>query len=415
MYDEIIEYLKKEIKEAYERYMLGRKDDKVALLDLAKFFNIPIDGNRIKDYVVDSINFDYPSIRIFDAKTKTLYISNYTNNAELLNTYGGPVKYDSVISINPEREEKRLHYIENGNPIITRMTFNDGEYGLVFERQEDHSVGIFKNAGIRMAIRYLKNNISDEISLINRIYKTKKNYDFFEQIYINPKLRQVDKYCHVENNNVIYGINDCKQKNICDRLDGICFESTESIKSANANVLNYLPFNMNAKDYSLLKKENIYSAMIFSVGIGINNYSLQIYKGSDVINVIYCEKYFHETTEEMNRKYSLPNLSNGTILSEEIKNVLSSLQERLGDSAFMGIISKELNYFSTRIDIKKGLIKEKTDPLSPKIFIDKTFDEICSIIAQNKCNYFRLIKEQFEEVLNSQEKSQEKVFTLSKK
>ena len=63
------------------------------------------------------------------------------------------------------------------------------------------------------------------------------------------------------------------------------------------------------------------------------------------------------------------------------------------------MIKNELNTFGTKIDvidIRKETVQEEPDPISPKLFIDKPFDEICSLVSEKKDDYFKLIKEQFE-------------------
>ena len=137
-----IEYLKRAIKRTYKRYIGERTDEKATLLDVAKFFNIPIDETRLKDYVVKEIDYKVPSIEIMDENNNISYIANYTGDLDLLN-FSGPTQFNSIVSISPTRKEERLYYIGSETPIITKMTFSDGEYELVFERQMSNSVGLF--------------------------------------------------------------------------------------------------------------------------------------------------------------------------------------------------------------------------------------------------------------------------------
>ena len=54
--------------------------------------------------------------------------------------------------------------------------------------------------------------------------------------------------------------------------------------------------------------------------------------------------------------------------------------------------------------------------LSPKLFIDMPFEEIYSMINENRDDYFRLIKEQFEMAINMREslgKGQSKILKPS--
>lgn len=413
MYQDRIEYLKRAIKRTYKRYTGERTDGKATLLDIAKFFNIPIDESRTDDYTIKKIDYTTPSIEIQDEKNDITYNATYTGNADLLN-FSGATEFNSVISTSPLRKEESLYYIGGEIPIITKMTFTDGEHELVFEREMANSVGIFVNDGVRMAVRYLQNIVYDgrdvKQPLFNRIYKNSyRNEKFdgvFEQTYTYGPYRFIkwddtqDKYAYIRNNNVIYGINELEQKGLCNYLRGICFESTDIPAS------DYFPINMHAKDYPLLSEDNINSAMIFRFGTGdALHHSLQVYKSNDAISIIFhSEKHHYEENYRVvtiaNEEYGLPILSDGTISSEEIQNILASLQVRLSDNDVLDIIANELNTFGTKIDIRKGIVQAKPDPISPKLFIDKSFDEICTLVSANKAVYFGLIKEQFETAAN---------------
>ena len=135
-----IEKLKSAIKITYKRYTGERTDGKATLKDVAKFFNIPVDRKRTEDYIISKIDYDTPSIEIKDQKNNISYAATYTGRAELLDFYG-PTQFNSVISTSPIRTEENLYYIGNDTPIITKMTFTDGEYELVFEREMPNSVG----------------------------------------------------------------------------------------------------------------------------------------------------------------------------------------------------------------------------------------------------------------------------------
>lgn len=406
-------YLKRAIKRTYKRYTGERTDVKASLKDVTDFFNIPINEERIDDYVIKNIDYDTPNIEVLDTKENISYTATYTGDAHLLN-YFGPIQFNSVVSTSPVRKEEILYYIGNETPIITKITFTDDEYELAFEKEMANSVGVFVNDGVRTAVRYLQNVVYDgqnlKQPLFNRIYENSyrnKEIEIFEQVYtyglnhfINWDGSQ-DKYSYVKNNNVIYGINELEQKALCNKFCCICFENTAVPKRKD-----YFPFNMNAEDYPLLNKDNTNSAMIFKVitedGI---RHSLQLYKSNEVISVIYNAKkhcYEGESCVETisDKGYTLPNLSDGTISSEEIKNILSSLPKELGDNTIFDIISNELNEFGTKIDIRKELIQETLDPLSPKLLIDKTNDEICNMIGQNKETYFKLIRDQFDSATN---------------
>ena len=411
-----IEKLKSAIKITYKRYTGERTDGKVTLKDVAKFFNIPVDRKRTEDYIISKIDYDTPSIEIKDQKNNISYAATYTGRAELLDFYG-PTQFNSVISTSPIRTEENLYYIGNDTPIITKMTFTDGEYELVFEREMPNSVGFVIQDGIEMSIKYLQNITHNDkvvkkqlFRKIYKIYENKSNNEnfnsSFERFYTFGTQHRIkwgnsqDKYIYLTKTGVVYGINESEQKEIYNYLRGICFENTDipSIKS-------YFPLNLDSKDYPLLNDSNIKSAMILKMRTKDSvNHSLKIYK-SDVISVMYLSNKLEKFNEDYHYKtiaqeeYGLPNLSDGTITSEEIQHILSSLQKRLGNSIVFNVIKNELNTFGTKIDvidIRKEAVQEEPDPISPKLFIDKPFDEICSLVSEKKDDYFKLIKEQFE-------------------
>lgn len=119
MYQDRIEYLKRAIKRTYKRYTGERTDGKATLLDVAKFFNIPIDKSRMEDYIVEKIDYTTPSIQIKDEKNDITFTAVYTCNADLLNFSGG-MQFNSVISTSPIRKEEVLYYIGSETPIITK-------------------------------------------------------------------------------------------------------------------------------------------------------------------------------------------------------------------------------------------------------------------------------------------------------
>ena len=72
------------------------------------------------------------------------------------------------------------------------------------------------------------------------------------------------------------------------------------------------------------------------------------------------------------------------------------LDTEFEDNTFIQFVIKELETFGNRMDIQKGVLEEELDVLLPKVFIDKTFAEIYDLVSSDKEEYFRIIKEQFE-------------------
>ena len=68
----------------------------------------------------------------------------------------------------------------------------------------------------------------------------------------------------------------------------------------------------------------------------------------------------------------------------------------LQKEVYHGTIPNELNNFDTETDIKKGMLQEEFDLVFLKLLMNKSFDEICSLVSANKDFYFSLIREQLE-------------------
>ncbi len=410
-----IDNIKREIRKLFKKSLGNQTNSKLALIDLGKYFNIPIDSTRIDDYQIKSFDYNIPFMEIEDKRDKTQYRSIYTGVAELLN-YFGPEQFNNVTSISPKKKEENLYYIGSDKPIISVMTFTDGEYEMIFERETPNNFRVVSNNGVKMAIRYCQNlEVQDEKvkqPLLNKIFKQIYQDDMvsgvFEQVYTYGSENYIkwhdcfSKYSGLERDSVIYGVNEFIKKGFCNYMHGVCFENMS------VPINPYLPSQIDFMTYPLLEDNNIKSTIIFKFGTGENlHHELQIYK-SDNIRILFNTKKIHINRQSFkinkeiicNEDYSLPILDNGNITSAEIQAILSSLNSRIKDEIALEIISNELNTFRTKIDIRKGLVSEKLDELSPQKFIDKSFADIATLISSQKKEYFQLIKNQFEKVAN---------------
>ena len=129
------------------------------LLNVAAFFNIPIDESRINDYIVKK---NTSPLEIIDTKNKILYNSAYIDEVVASN---GLARLNRVISLSPSRKEERLYYIGSETPIITRVTFVDGGYELVFEREIPNSDCTVVNNEVNVKVVYsqIQNIVYDGI------------------------------------------------------------------------------------------------------------------------------------------------------------------------------------------------------------------------------------------------------------
>lgn len=432
MYQDKIEYLKRAIKRNYKRYIGERTDGKATLVDVLKLFNIFIDENRTDDYIIESIDYNWPSIKIVDTKTNTVYTSKYTSDANLLN-YSGYKTFINVIIENSNCKLENLYYIDSDKSIISQMTFTDGDYELIFEKEMGNSIGFGLNAKSKFVIRYVKNirepDRCGKQRLLSKIFLAKNDDETFEQTYTYSLQRLIkygdnqDKYCYIKNGNVIYGVNNCDIKDLIHYLHGICFESTD------VNVSEYLPYNINTKKFPELANNEIYqSGIVFKGGTdkGIHHV-LTVFKTKSQDNnrnefekngLDYNIHLKYEAIKLENFKddEGLPDCreivvaskddwykgnTNGNITSLEIQNIIERLNTEFSDNVFIQFVIKELRAFANKMDIQKGIGEEEIEPLSPKIFINKTFDEIYALVSRNKDDYFNLISDQFEALTNT--------------
>ena len=56
--------------------------------------------------------------------------------------------------------------------------------------------------------------------------------------------------------------------------------------------------------------------------------------------------------------------------------------------------------FINKLEIQKGFKEEPIDELSPKEFINKTFEEIYTLVSNDKDKFFDLISNQFHNATN---------------
>ena len=422
-----IDYLKRAIKRNYKRYTGERTDGKATLMDVLKLFNISVDESRIDDYLIESIDYSVPSIKVIDKKTNTTYTSEYTDNAKLLN-YSGSTNFVNVIISNPDCKLESLYYIGTEELIIEQMTFTDGDYELIFEREMENDIGFGLDANSKLVVRYVKNvpvrDRQGKQHLLSKIFETKNNNDTFEQKYTYSTQHFIeydddqDKYCYIKNGNVIYGVNNCDIRELIHYMHGICFESTNL-----DNISRYLPYNIEIDDFPELTNDEMYqSGIVFRGGTGNGiHHTFTIFKtknqadnkteseenkiGYDIYLKYEAIKWEHFEQENGMSDYKkivvaykeaqYPRLDDGNITSREIQNITEALDTEFEDDLFIEFVINELKIFVNKMDVQKGILEEEVEPLSPKVLFNKTFDEIYTLINANKNEYFNFISEQF--------------------
>lgn len=412
----------------YKFFTGERTDGKATLMDVLKPFNISIDEARTEDYSIECIDFNVPSIKVIDKKTNTTYTSKYTDHAKLLN-YSGSKSFVNVIISNPNCKFESLYYIGTETLIIAQMTFIDHDYELIFEREMGNCIGFGLDAEAKFVVRYVKNVYKEgkhgKQQLLSKIFMNKNDNATFEQTYTYSTQHLIDyndnqdKYCYNQNGHIIYGVNNCDIKELVHYLHGICFETL------NINVADYLPFNVDAKDFPELTNNVYQSGIVFRGGTGngihhtftifkTKNQKDNIIESGKVNYDIYLkyeairwENFKKENGEPDHRKVVVackearyPRLDNGNITSLEIRNITKVLDTEFEDDTFIQLVINELKTFANKMDIQKDLVEEELDPLSPKLLTNKSFEEIYDLVSANKEEYFKLISEQFETATN---------------
>ncbi len=429
MYNDKEEYLKRVIKRTYKRYIGERTDGKATIVDVLKFFNISIDTTRLEDYDIESIDYNIPSIKVVDKKDNTTVTSKYTEDAKLLN-YSGNTKFINVIITNPNYRIESLYYTNSTIPIISQLTFIKDDYELTFEKERENYFGFGISADTRFVIRYKKNikegRKTGKQSLLTKIYQIKDS-NTFEQDYtydlqhlINYNDRQ-DKYCYNEFGTIIYGINNIEIKDKLHQFNGVCFEKI------NKEFRRYLPYNINEKDFTRYFNKNVCkSAIIFtgSTDEGIHHFlTISKNKTSNNDNTLTTDDNIHLKYEAIKwksitkedgipdqekviiakKELQVAKINDDNISSLEIQSILEQLTAKENediDNIFIQTVINELMNFINKLEIQKGFKEEPIDELSPKEFINKTFEEIYTLVSNDKDKFFDLISNQFHNATN---------------
>lgn len=411
-----IEYIKRSIRRTHKFYTKERTDGTATLFEIASYFNILIDREREDDYKIEKIDYDCPSIVIVDTKYNTSYEGKFTEDADLLNYSGCVTRFISTKVKNKNANIEALYYIGENNPIITKITFIKEKYELIIEKEMPNSIHFFINDGEKFTVRYNKNILENDNMynqpLLTKVFRhsfngQKLGTKAFERVFtygLSNKIKtndSQDKYFFYKNNDIIFGINNFKQRDICNYLRGICLENTKD-----TDVENYFPLNLRVEDYPFIKDSQTNSAIVFRGGTGEgNHHTMEIYKNNQSIYI----KYFWEKRTFkpefrrkilVNEEFNLPVFSEGKITSEELKEIMVTIQKRFGKDSFIAIICENIETFRNKMEFRNGRLEEEFDPLSPKLLINTPVEDIYKLISSNKESYFNLIREQFENATN---------------
>lgn len=401
------------IKRKYECSITEKTNSKVLIKDLANFFKIPIDKERIEDYQINTINFDDISIEITDSQTNTTFIANYSKESEVLGfiAYEEIIKFINIVSKSSFFERKWVYYIGEEKPILERLIIYNEEYGLLFKKTMPKVInGIYKQDGIQLFVSYFKKDEhKHECELLRTLYKTNytyKNINSFEREYVADSIMTYDKnrpdhFCYDVNGDIIVGT---KLRSNNYFIDGACFEKidgnmiTEVFAGApgESQIKNYSEFDTSLTESAILYAGYSYLGKVLY-------YDLEIKKTNESISIKYSIKdrsnIFPNPIVFLETNCVIPNIQKNNITIAEVDNIILELQNEFEDG-FIQFVINELMTFKWKLSMKNGLVQEILNPLSPKILINKPFEEIYDFVSTNKEEYFKLIREQFESATN---------------
>ena len=378
---------------------------------IADKFNIVLEESRLEDYEFKSFNPKKSTIEILDKKTGAVYSSKIDREADILDFHDCSAKYSNWKMVSPRYKLEKLFHLASKNPVISykspvieRLTFSEGEYDLIFEKQKPYHIETYRNHGLALNIRYVKRIECDgqvySTDLLSRTYvehligEDKGNFEELcacapsEEIPCDSSL---EEKTDVVKDSVVYTFNESVypslESNNHDMI-GVCFEN------AKVDVRKYLPSNFQTHN-GLLTNESTISGIVINGGLGNNHHSLEIYKTPDCIRVRYGVHDL-DSFEGMCREFNISNRNLDTICTSEIAEVIGALTALYDDDEFIRLAITKLENFSERINVRRGHLREVCDALDPKLFLYRTMGEIATVVLANKDAYFDLARRDFE-------------------
>lgn len=213
--------------------------------------------------------------------------------------------------------------------------------------------------------------------------------------FIYYELKGPKHFCYQKSlENIIIGIDFSNSKW---SIGGACFEEFDEhfFQEIFNSISNALPLY----EYPLLELTNE-SVIIYKGYSFLNETSyahvITIIKTAEGIKISYNIKDCDSRNIEpiiLDASFALPVLSQGKITIAEIKKLIAELQKRFPSDDFITFIIGELEAFISRISIRNNSQAEALSAIDYKVLYDKSFSEVCDLIAANKDTYFGLLKE----------------------
>lgn len=407
MKDEKEEYLKRAIKRTYKQYTGERKDGQATIKDVADFFNIPIDSSRLEDYKVSDIKYDIPSIEIVDTKNNITNYATYISGFDITGfIQKPPFKYIALYTTMHGARVERIYNLSDKQIVSERILYDDGLFIMDFDKQLANSPkkDIKNGRQFKIEFKYKNNNQKGFI----KVYK-----DAFDSIFPNNSLEETytkslthDKCFYIDDGNLVYIVDDFTKSNQGKIIKGVCLEQK-------INLQYYLVNSIGIKRLPYLTNKKTLSAMLFDGAIDGKICSIEIYKTNSFSHIKYSvrnKKNEVLSTEE----YDLPICKIGNITPEDIQIIINYLQGKYSNDEFIDMVITNLLEFAKRIDIKNNPTKDN-NMLSPKVLIDKSFDEIGEYVYNNRKKYLDLMLNEFLEMTDSSDEEKQTCIKRTKK
>lgn len=414
-------YVQNKLKEAKRNYdLFVQNKDYNYLKELAKIFSIELDESRLSDYSITKYLFEanrnfLPTLSIYDKKEKTSFTSEFTSDADLANIFGDEIHYASVISNSKLGTISRNFYIGDATPIAEKLEIINGNNNIIFEKRNLEEIFDRTDYDFEARVSYNEFRKSNDDELVNdlifkNIYFSKKVEDglcFFsrkngsEFMARHKHFTCPDNYICYENGNVIYRIKIFQYKDMEHECDGVFIDRLNELQEDERRLNEVLSCEFYIKSHSMLLDSKCLSALLYKDYDREHKVieQFEIYKTNDKFIIKYITKYWNPVTywEENITEHEYPIRSNGPIMSDEIRYLVTRLQT-MYNSITNYTFYNELLKYADMIENKDNLLEETKDLLSPKRLINTPFEQILEEIGNNKDKYFDLAQKEFEEM-----------------
>lgn len=360
-----ISYLneKESIIKDYKKYK--KRKTITNLAHIANHFNLQLDEERNKDYILESLNLDIPSINIYDKKTNTLYKGTYKikENENLILIELITLNYDGLI--------EQIYEDVSSTLLTENLTIKNGKQEINLLRKKD-----IENNSTTLNFTYKNDGITDFI----------KNFKINDDSYNNSFSSKKIKYEITGNKNFkIYKLNGYSVNNKYN-LEGLIIESNKlaikdliSGKLKNRKLTNPL--------YNYANSVLIFDSYAYEDDVLKSfRHSLEIYKFQNIIkgyyNIIELENK-KDKKDIYQYKFQIPTNDIGNINSHEIDKIIEKIS--IKKTIFIDMIIKQLEIYKKQNDSKEKRLL--------KILENKSLQEIALFITSIKQTFFEKISE----------------------